>query len=230
MRYLILALLALSSLLHARPLDFTAFGPRLQADYRFDMSAFLPANRLRLDEIQELVVGRSYEEFLDELKARRPGFFENPVFIHDSGSLQYADREHPRVILFGEGLMLAFAEDPRSQDRAVEVIAFNGKTFEFAEIKFSGNDSRFHAQPKNCESCHGVNGKPLWDPYDFWPNAYGSAIARFKTDAERKAYDGVRLNPGKAGIYARLQWPLPPTNNNAGMDGIETFTQYVTQL
>jgi hypothetical protein len=231
MRYLILTLLALSTLLEARPQDFTAFGPRLGADYRFDMSAFLPADRLTLQELQERVAGlQSYEEFLDFLDARRPSLFENPVFIHDSGSLQYADREHPRVILFGDGLMLAFAEDPRSDERAVEVIAFNGKTFEFAELKFAQTGASFQKDPKNCQSCHGVNGKPLWDPYDFWPNAYGSAIARFKTDAEKKAYDAVRLNPTKKGIYARVQFPVPPANNNVGMDGIETFTQYVTQL
>lgn len=231
MRYLILTLLALSTLLEARPQDFTAFGPRLGADYRFDMSAFLPADRLRLQELQERMAGlQSYEEFLDFLAARRPSLFENPVFIHDSGSLQYADREHPRVILFGDGLMLAFAEDPRSDERAVEVIAFNGKAFEFAELKFVQAGASFQKDPKNCQSCHGVNGKPLWDPYDFWPNAYGSAIARFKTDAEKKAYDAVRLNPMKKGIYARVQFPVPPANNNTGMDGIETFTQYVTQL
>ncbi|HET9240035.1 MAG TPA: hypothetical protein VFO10_22425 [Oligoflexus sp.] len=231
MRYLILTLLALSTLLEAKPQDFTAFGPRLGADYRLDMSAFLPADRLSLQELQARVAElRSYEEFLDFLAARRPSLFESPVFIHDSGSLQYADREHPRVILFGDGLMLAFAEDPGRDERTVEVIAFNGKAFEFAELKFTPAEASFQKDPGNCQSCHGVNGKPLWDPYDFWPNAYGSAIARFKTDAEKKAYDAVRLNPAKKGIYARLNFPMPPANNNTGMDGIEAFTQYVTQL
>jgi cytochrome c553 len=231
MRYIILALLALSNLLHARPADFTAFGPRLSQDYRFDMSAFLPADRLRLDEIQrEMARLSSYEEFLDYLVARSPQLFENPVLIHDSGSLQYADKEYPRVILFGDGLMLAFAEEPGREERKVEVIAFNGKDFEFAELKFAAAGSEYRAQPENCQSCHGKDLKPLWDPYDFWPNAYGSAIARFQTDAERKAYEALRLKSGKRGIYARIQWPVPPSNNNTGMDGIETFTQYVTQL
>jgi mono/diheme cytochrome c family protein len=231
MRYLILAFLALSSLLEARPQDFTAFGPRLSADYRFDMRAFLPADRLSLPELEERVAGlQSYEEFLDYLAKRRPKLFESPVFIHDSGSLQYADRENPRVILFGDGLMLAFAEDPSSDERTVEVIAFDGKSFKFAELNFAQYEASIQKDPKNCQSCHGVNGKPLWDPYDFWPNAYGRAIARFKTDDEKKAYDGVRLNPSKKGIYARLQFPLPPANNNSGLDGIEAFTQYVTQL
>jgi hypothetical protein len=231
MRYFILVLLALSSPLQSRPQDFTAYGPRLAGDYRFDMSAFLPNDRLRLQEIQErLPQLNSYEEFLDFLSARRPSLFDNPVLIHDTGSLQYADREHPRVILFGDGLMLAFAEDPRRQERTVEVIAFDGKAFEFAELKFSESGSSFQGQPQNCQSCHGKSSKPLWDPYDFWPNAYGSAIARFKTDAEKAAYDRIRLNASKQGIYRRIQWPLPPGNNNTGMDGIEAFTQYVTQL
>ncbi len=231
MRFYILVLLTMSSLLQAKPLDFTSFGPRLARDYQFDMSAFLPADRLRLQEIQDQMPRlNSYEEFLDYLAARRPALFENAVLIHDTGSLQHADREHPRVILFGDGLMLAFAEEPGRTERAVEVIAFNGKTFDFAELKFADGGVGFQAQPQHCQTCHGQNSKPLWDPYDFWPNVYGSAIARFKTDAEKKAYDSIRLKPSKQGIYSRIQWPVPPSNNNSGMDGVETFTQYVTQL
>lgn len=231
MRSLFLVLLTMSSLLQAKPQDFTVYGPRLARDYQFDMSAFLPADRLRLQDIQEQMPRlNSYEEFLDYLATRRPSLFENVLLIHDSGSLQYADREHPRVILFGDGLMLAFAEEPGHEERAVEVIAFNGKTFDFAELKFAPNGVSFQNQPKNCQSCHGQNLKPLWDPYDFWPNVYGSAIARFKSDAEKKAYESIRLKASKQGIYSRIQWPTPPSNNNTGMDGIETFTQYVTQL
>ncbi|WP_141732762.1 cytochrome c [Oligoflexus tunisiensis] len=234
MRIMLLAfLLVFSSVSRAQPYDFTTFGPRLSGDYQLSMSAFLPPDRLRLQEIRAQIPHlQSYEDFLDYIAERRPVLFENPVLIHDSGSLQYSDRERPRVILFGDGLMLAFAEDPRREERTVEVIAFDelSQGFQFAELQFGADGARFQDQPRNCQSCHGTTPKPLWDPYDFWPNAYGSAIARFGTVAEKNAYEKIRQQTPKQGIYQRLKWPVPTGNNNRGLDGIETFTQYVNQL
>lgn len=192
----------------------------------------MPEDRLLLKEIQEeLPYLHSYENFLDYLATRRPQLFKQSVLIHDSGSLQYADRENPRVILFADGLMLGFAEDPRTKERQVEIIAFErGHGFQFAELRFSEGGPRYNAQPESCKSCHGSPGKPLWEPYDFWPNAFGSAIGRFGSIAEKEAYEQLRQSSSKTGIYTHLQWPAPATGHEINMPGIETFTQYVTQL
>jgi mono/diheme cytochrome c family protein len=233
MRIMLFAVLLLySSISWARPYDFTTFGPRMSPDYQLSLSAFLPPDRLSLQEIREQIPHLStYDDFLNFIAKRRPILLENPVLIHDSGSLQYSDRERPRVILFGDGLMLAFAEDPRRENRTVEIIAFDEQAqgFQFAELRFGGEGARFQDQPRNCQSCHGTAPKPLWDPYDFWPNAYGSAIARFGTVAEKNDYEKIRLQTAKTGIYQHLKWPTL-SGNNRGLDGIESFTQYVNQL
>ncbi|MDQ3234729.1 MAG: hypothetical protein M3Q07_23230 [Pseudobdellovibrionaceae bacterium] len=232
-KLLLVFIVLMSTILHADPQDFEVYGPRLTPNYAMDRSAFFPADRLRLQDIRsQLPRLQSYEAFLDYLAERRPSLFESSVLIHDTGSLQYADRERPRVILFGDGLMLAFAEDPRHDERTVEIIAFDDTTseFQFAELQFAKGSSQFHDQPKQCASCHGSAPKPLWDPYDFWPNIYGSSIARFGTVAEKNAYEKIRLQPSKQGIYDRLNWSVPPGTNNRGLLGIEAFTQYVTQL
>ncbi len=225
--------LLVSTPLWAKPKDFQFYGPHMNASYQLSLANFLEANRLTLTELRTWIAeSKSYEEFLDFLGERRPQLFQNYVLVHDTGSIQYADQERPRVILFGDGLMLAFAEDPRTPDRTVELIAFNETTwkFEFEEIRFKQSSSQWVHAPSHCQSCHGTSLKPLWEPYDFWPNIYGSSIARFGSAMEKAGYERLRLADKKEGIYRRLAWYLPPVNNNSGLPGIEAFTEYVTQL
>jgi len=222
-----------STPLIAQPKDFSHYGPRLDEQGVMNLSNFFEPNHLTVKEIKSQALQMdSYEAFLDFLTERRPQLLENYVLIHDTGSIQYADLERPRVLIFGDGLMLAFAEDPRTTDRSVEIIAFDQKLwkFTFDEIRFKGSSIQTVEAPSQCQSCHGAALKPLWEPYDFWPNAMGSSIGRFGSEAEKSAYEKLRKSKNQTGIYRRLRWYAPPVNNNSGLQGIEAFTQYVTQL
>lgn len=225
---MVLVGLASHSRLAAR--DFQDYALGLGDNYQVDLANLLPADRLRLAELRRWAADQpSYEAFLAELYQRRPQLFDQFVLVHDSGSLQYADLEHPRVILFGDGLFLAFAENPQTTRRRVEVIAFDRETrgFRFHEFRFSTGGVDEEVDPQTCQGCHGDPGKPLWNPYDFWPTVYGSAIARLGTVGERDAYLRLSRREPQAGIYQYLDLADPQGRR---LKPLEAMTQYVTQL
>ena len=169
MRSLVLiGLIVWASIGFGKAFEFDHFGPRLDAAYRLQLEAFFPSDRLSLKELQSLsAAAMSYEQFLQKLQLRRPQLFEHYVLLHESGSLQFADRQHPRVLLFADGLILAFAEHPRQGERRVEAIELDPSSwrFQFAELRFpKEGDSSFQSNPHVCQSCHGQDQHPLWEP------------------------------------------------------------------
>lgn len=229
-----LPMLMLSFFLDARasskPKDFFDYTAKIGRNYALDFSNFFPKNRLTLKEIKDESHNFSnYDGFLSYLQKRRPELYENYVLIFDSGSIQYADHEHPRVVLFGDGLILAFAEDPGASDRSVEIMAWNERDmrFDFHELSFRGSSAQLIENPSVCSSCHGSPAKPLWDPYDFWSNAYGAAISRFASQSEQDSFQRIRNKEAKSGVYSYLNWEV---DQSRGLVGMDSFTQYVTLL
>ncbi|HEY8280068.1 MAG TPA: hypothetical protein VIH99_10610, partial [Bdellovibrionota bacterium] len=157
----------------------------------------------------ELEAGRAsfsdYETFLAFLKQKEPEFFSNAVLIHHSRSLQPASLQFPRVILFSRGAFLSFSEHPSQKNfRRVEMIETTaGGSVRFREILFRPEGVEFHSAPKSCVACHGTPARPIWEPYDFWPTAYGSTIGRIGSDKELAALERIDR---QVGIFRQLDW------------------------
>ena len=115
----------------------------------------------------------------------------NYVLMHRSRSLQKASVLEPRAILFAADGSLAMAfngGDPAMAgfDR-IEAVQFREtqKRWEFREIAFAadGHPVLSEANPKRCLGCHqgsrrtDVDPRPNWEPYQFWPGAYGAVDA-----------------------------------------------------
>ena len=216
------------------------YGFKLDNLDEFNLENFLPADRLTYLEIkQSLDKNSSYEVFLEFLESRAPYLFENFVLLHHSGSLQSASYEKPRVLLFGGGLVLALSEhgSGRLQPK-VEIIEFDANDFEFKfhELVFHSMEAlddkeatslksvEFVDSPTTCATCHGSPGRPIWNPYDFWPKAYGSLVSRFRSDEELQRYNLFKTHR-QGGVYARLNFFQEDRVNS-----LETFTQYLNQL
>jgi hypothetical protein len=245
-------LLANSLELLAAPGDFRSFIIGMARDGRpVNIDPFLPG-RTGPDLEIVLSIARhsvSQDDFTNKLKAKFPGLFINHVLMHRSSSLQPASKEKPRVLLFGWGLMLAFDGERNGR---VEIIAFNktkfdslqSDLFDFAEIEFTPTEKSHEESPAGsapflaeirrnppvCQSCHGNPGKPLWEPYDFWPDAYGSAIGRFRTHVELTAYKNFMEIGRTNGVYRHLSDEKIKEHGEEKLPSVEAFTQYVQSL
>ena len=115
-----------------------------------------------------------------DLLLRFPALYRSHfVLMHDSLSLHQATPTHPRIIFFGPDARLltavsTFPEDPRRD--IIELIQFEPQTakYSFHEVSFIGKSPQIVHEPPKCKSCHGVDGRPNWEPYDMWPGSYGS--------------------------------------------------------
>jgi hypothetical protein len=176
----------------------------------------------------------SYDDFIRSLKVRAPELFARPVLLHHSASLQHASPERPRALLFGRGAMITFSEDPTRSDREVEILAYDPERsrFEAAEIRFSpGARPQFTANPPVCAACHGRGNetRPLWQPYDLWPGAYGSQAGLIRGE-EQKAYERFRLDGSKTGVYRELVLKPARGTSAVKLEQLDSFSQYVSSL
>ncbi|MEQ1879057.1 MAG: hypothetical protein ABL958_20625, partial [Bdellovibrionia bacterium] len=119
------------------------------------------------------------------------------VLMYRSRSLQDASFENPRAIMFGKDarLVLSFNGDPSHKGFSeIEAIQYREKEarFEFREIQFGARVDISAANPAKCLKCHqaatrtGVDPRPNWEPYSFWPGAYGAADGFFKPSLSRQ--------------------------------------------
>jgi hypothetical protein len=199
-----------------------------------DLGNLLGGQPLTMSVLQDLTsVAGDYESFIASLKLAAPELFKRPVLLHHSGSLQFASLERPRVLLFGRGAMLTFAEDPGQADRDIEVLTFDPaeSRFEAAEIRYEvGQPPRLQMNPPVCTACHGrgTGLRPLWQPYDIWPGAYGAQAGFLKGD-ERRAYASFVQSTDKQGIHRAIE---PESLERAALklEELDHFSEYVSSL
>lgn len=225
-----IAFLLLLNLAQASPLDrILEYGYTLDSNNRPVTQIFnRPAPRFS-DLEKNKSQYNDYESFLSYLKRSYPGMFEHPVLLHQSQSLQKASPEHPRVLLFDGGVVMAFSDHPDQKGRRIEMLETEPGTYEmrFREIIFEPSGGvTFQAEPQSCFACHGTPARPIWSPYDFWANSFGSNAGRFTTTEERKAYAGLSSKASAdSGIIGKLSgWAQGPTNMP------DMFTFYLQML
>ena len=212
------------------PTDFYQFfgNPKIQEN-------FFPKKRISYQDIKTWPFD-SYESFLEQLNEKRPQFFQNEVLIHTSSSLQPSSLKSPRILLFGDGLVMAFNEIQGSESKShrVEVIEFDRDKAQFIprEILFNRLKKKgvqFNDQPTSCLACHGEPFRPIWNPYDFWSRAFGSRIGRIGSDQEEKAYHQYFASSQK-GIRKYLKKDAIPEGDHLMLRSIEAFTGYMNTL
>ncbi len=178
-----------------------------------------------------LGASHDYGSFMEGLKNLSPRLFRNQVLLHQSQSLQHATIQNPRVILFDQGTILTFSEASAFEAREVEILGWDpgmGR-FRSAELKFADRvraKAVVRRDPPECAACHGMDLRPVWLPYDFWPGAYGASIGRTYAKGETRALKSLldrAPSELKTSIYSHLDFRLGP-------QGVEIFTEFVAQL
>jgi hypothetical protein len=164
--------------------------PSTFADYESSASkkAVDNFNFVDLRSIVESSKARSIEDVLPLIPET---LRSNYVLMYGSRSLQGSSFQNPRVLLFGETakLIVAFnGEKSQNGYNELEVVSFDeaNARFDFYEITFkNGRGQVSEKNPSKCLQCHqsafreNVDPRPNWEPYAFWPGAYGSFDGRF---------------------------------------------------
>jgi hypothetical protein len=78
------------------------------------------------------------------------------------------------------------------------------------EIKFGDDGVSFDPNPKSCVACHGSPARPVWDPYDFWPNAFGSISGGTADREETRAYKALKKMSSHSPVLQLLNLPGQP--------------------
>lgn len=123
-------------------------------------------------------------QFLPKLGKRFPDLREHYTLMRYSDSAQEAEPTSPRIIAFSKDarLVMALAGHPSFEGyHDLEVCEFNDQTegFEFSRLSFPEEGAvrrvDFSAiNSQSCTDCHRDDPRPNWEPYNFWPNAYGT--------------------------------------------------------
>ena len=225
---LITVTIFLGSVVMADPTDISQlFGPYLftvdAGIINYRNGALPTANSLKLTQIQEIYnQSADYEDFLIRLNAKSPGIFERPALVHSSGSIQRSTLERPRVILHDAGLLMAFAEPAENAKRNVEILSYNPERGDYtaAEIIFEQGRKNFELNPATCAVCHGNSLRPVWLPYDLWPQNYGSFAGFTSSDAEENAFTNFLKTSNQTGVYKFLSQLRENDGRIAGNDRV----------
>lgn len=154
----------------------------------------------------------NYIEFVDYLFSTAPALRQQFVLLHQSASLQIASKTHPRILVFGGGKVFTFSEHPDNKKLRVEMMEIDSNTrdINLREIIFGENGAQFDPNPKSCVACHGSPAKPVWDPYDFWPNAFGSLSGSAPGRDEIRAYKNLVDKKSHSPVLEQLIFPSEP--------------------
>ncbi len=172
---------------------------------------------------------KSPENLLQYLITSKPSLKSDFIILHHSQSLQSASPEFPRIILFGGGAAYAFSEYPNQNSYKVEMLYADSKTYEIslAEVEFKDGKATLQENPQACQSCHGMPAKPLWNPYDFWPNTIGSTIGRLSSDQEKEIYNRLYERKNSSPILSRLALP---NKIDFETEDVTAFTEYISVI
>lgn len=172
---------------------------------------------------------KSDADFLSYLLTSYPQIKDNFILVHKSESQQLSSLTHPRIIFFGGGSAFAFSESPEQRDRRVEILTTNPNNFAVSlhEITFKQGKAKLESNPQSCMACHGSPSRALWNPYDFWPNSFGSAIGEFGTKAESEAYEKLKTRSAKMELLSKVNLPEKYALDVGAMTA---FTLYMSGL
>jgi hypothetical protein len=107
----------------------------------------------------------------------------------------------------------------------VEFLQFNKQNFDYSmhEIVFKeGGGVDYNDRPNECLSCHGVNPKPVWEGYDFWPSAVGSHTGRPLSVDEEDLLRWVKGEDHSHPVLAKI-------NKDTLKESIDTFSAFLAQ-
>ncbi len=215
---------------YAEVLDFTRYVYKFEDGRVTERGIF----RVPVPGVNEIERDRpqfnTYPQFLDYLFNQAPSLKDHFVILHHSASLQMASLQHPRLILFDGGKAFAFSEHPENRALKVELIETSpiDYSLSMAEITFAREGGvKIERNPKACVACHGRPAKLLWDPYDFWPNAFGSSVGAMSSVQEKVGYEALRSRASQSEILKRLNLP---NGFDLGAEENTPFSQYVGQI
>lgn len=173
-----------------------------------------------------------YPSFLEFLSETQPEFFRNPVLLPYSQSQQLSSPQHPRIVLLSGGTFLGFSADENQLPLRVELIETDRNTYEFkfSEILFTADGVEFRRNPQSCKSCHGLDPKPIWNPYDLWPHALGSVAGQLEFGAERAIYQNFVSRQSRLAIGEYLNLPRDPGFKLHGPDRLSYMVQNLINL
>ncbi len=176
---------------------FTGMGANCNGDMTTDRLVALAAD------------AKDVESLLDSLPEHMRMNF---TLMEDSGGLQPASREHPRLVHFGSDarFILAVSTDPEDPNR--EVLEFTELDTETGGWNFQTLDLRasppIRDEPAVCKTCHGAESpRPIWGTYPDWPGSFSPTEGSAPTElAER--FNLLRDEPGDR--FGHLIFPKHP--------------------
>ena len=176
--------------------------------------------------------GASFKEPRDVLRylvTKSPELRSNYVLVHNSESQQVSSLTEPRVILFGGGRAYAFSNHPGQKKPRVEIMEVSPANWnvEMKEIVFDVAGPRFVDKPQSCAVCHGSPAKPLWNPYDFWPNTFASAVGEASTQQEVDAFASLSARASSHPLLSELEVPAAINRDN---EDVTAFTEFIHQI
>lgn len=222
----LLAILVVLPCARAQQRGYVDYLPSIEASGRVEMGLF-HGKSASFDELSRESF-TSPADVLRYLIRSSPDLARSFVLVHSSQSLQPSSLEHPRVIVFGGGRAFAFTDHPAQKVPRVEIMEIDRSTYEISlrEIRFENGRAKFDRQPASCVACHGAPAKPLWNPYDFWPHAFASAIGLVASTQERDAYAALRARSGGSTVMSQLEWPA---RLDLDSEDVTAFTEFVHQ-
>ncbi len=177
-------------------------------NYKYSNQSLPSETSLKLSDIQNIFKqSENYENFLQILNVQAPQIFEEPVLVHSSGSIQKSTFKRPRTILHDSGIMLAFSEPENSTTRHIEILSYNTQlaSFSATELVFEGDQKKINSNPQSCNVCHGESLRPIWLPYDIWPQNYGSFAGLFSSGREKEEFIKFLQTSNQVGVYKFLK-------------------------
>jgi mono/diheme cytochrome c family protein len=188
------------------------------------VAAAVPADRFTFQSIHDLIANHQVETVEQLLAALPQELRAHYTLVFSSRSLQDANPQSPRAILFGtDALLIITFNGERSQRgyESVETMEFSSETntFSFREISFTADSSPGTPQisdpnPARCVACHDNPARPIWDTPPVWPGVYGERYGAGLSSAELR---GIRGFVSSQPTHARYRYLLD-TNTLADRD------------
>jgi len=176
------------------------------------------AEQFNYEDLVALIKKNNFTQIESVLAALPEELRSNYTLVYASRSLQGANYDNPRTILFGRDarLIITFNGHPGQRNfDELEVLQFleHTKDFELRSISFKDKVIYSDKNPDTCLSCHGNSPRPIWASYDYevdgtnqWPGFYGSSHDTPQKNAiEMEAFQRFKENAKTHPRYRHLK-------------------------